>query len=300
MRVLFATNEPWGTYHTEPLVPAATAAGMELAQWCPSLEHVPAWPRVQVVTNLDTFDQADLVAVNGIASQHTLQAVHHAPERDIPIAFVELAFLTPIPPLKSFAWSVAISSSQASAAVVAVCAGVAFDDVRVLGWPGLGTLPDYQPVPRHLAALTSVSQGSKTGGGASDANDLLYEALCLVEQDWDITVRTHPREAMRRWTRWKIDQGKSPASLIATAAAVIAPVGTATMYTAALGVPCLGIHQSGSPDYLVDTCHLITTSTRSQTLLADLIAPEPATCEKVTGPVGGAAERIIQTLIDAV
>ena len=63
-RVLVATNEPWGTYHAQPLLAEAQPRGWELVQVVPDLSQIKPGDPVRVAT-LNDVPQADLLVVNG-------------------------------------------------------------------------------------------------------------------------------------------------------------------------------------------------------------------------------------------
>jgi hypothetical protein len=64
--VLLATNEPWGTYHAQPLPAEAARRGWELVQLVPDRSRILPTDPVTVAT-LDDVPPADLLVVNGAA-----------------------------------------------------------------------------------------------------------------------------------------------------------------------------------------------------------------------------------------
>jgi len=292
MRVVLATNEPWGTYHAEPLVDAAAAAGIELTQWCPDRKHLPSWPRVTVETDPAVLARADLVAVNGLLAEHTLAAARAARTAGVPLGLVELAYLSMRPAPERFDFAQVLCTSAATLPVAGVHSGVAPGAVEVVGWAGLDRLPARAAEPGLALVLSTVSAPTVTGGNASSDSARLYDAAVeLRAAGWQVIVRPHPREQLSRWDGFALDQGATPAVTLARAQIALGVVGTTAYYTAALGVPLLGIVGTHCPDYLAS----LATALDDDVVADQAERARPVSAEHaawVVGPVGGAAQRV--------
>ncbi|MGH3587664.1 MAG: hypothetical protein ACRDQ0_15210, partial [Pseudonocardia sp.] len=91
LRVLIATNEPWGTYHAEPLLPEIRRRGWTLTQLVPDRSEIDADEPVPVAT-VDAAPDADLLVVTG-AGDWPADCVARLP--DLPVVASSLAYLTP-------------------------------------------------------------------------------------------------------------------------------------------------------------------------------------------------------------
>lgn len=296
MRILLATNEPWGTYHATPLVAAARRRGIELVQWCPTIDdRVPRATTVQVTGTPEAIALADLVIVNGLASSHTHAAVAGAVQAGVPICLTELAYLFSNPPASVPNWSRVLAASPASAPVLGVCAGVRPGDVTVCGHPLLDELPARAPETDRIVALTTVSESSETGGGAPDANALLFDSLLELERlGLEITVRTHPREPEDRWAvHWPVNEDASTAIAISRASCVVGVAGTAVLYTTALGVPFVAVVPEWLPDYLRSAVVALDAPHSIGTPVDQASAISPSHRDWICGPIGGAVECVL-------
>lgn len=302
MRVVLATNEPWGTYHAAPLVDAAVEAGVELIQWVPDLERVPGDTKVAVSDKRSVLTTADLVVVNGLFTEHTLAAATAAEEASVPLFLSELAYLRAVPSTRRFSFTAVQATSYATTPVIGIHGRVSHSQVEVVGWPSLDQLPARQTQPGLIVGLTHVSEPTATGGHhKGDEHDLLYRSLEGLEQaGYEVIVRRHPRERSDRWSRWPTCDSCSTAEALCQAELVVGLAATPAFYTAAYQIPFLGILSPRIPDYIA-SC--VTPLDWESDLLQLAEQAEPLSVEHrewICGPIGGAAERMVGGWLAAV
>lgn len=295
MRVVVATNEPWGTYHCEPLVTPAAEADVELVQWVPDLDHLPVNRQVEAAADIAIVVEADLVVVNGLFSDHTRQAADFALEHGVPLCLSELAFLRAQRALPKRTFALVQANSPATALAVGIHSDMAPSAVEVVGWPALDTLPERVIGERQVVALTGVSKPTVTGGHhQGDEHEMLFAALISLEAEgYEIAVRRHPRETDERWSRWQLREDCTTAEALNDAALVVGLAGTPAFYTAAYQIPFLGIVSAGLPDYLASAITPLERADDVVRLAQTAPSVSEAQREWICGPIGGAAERMI-------
>ena len=299
LRVLVATNEPWGTYHVKPLLDEAAAAHpagrWTLTQVVPDRAGVKPDDPVPVVT-LDEAHRhgADVLVVNG-ASEWPTTVVRQL--TGLPVVASSTAYLTPeeAPGARVIRPRVRAltAGSVKEADVFAVHLGVPPSRVHVVGNPALDDLPPYAPQPRHVVIATSVSRSSKTGGSAPGAEVLRETAAALQADGYRVRVGLHPREDASLWSAFEIaTEGTLRAA--ATAQVTVGIPGSIFPQIAAVGCPLVGVVADGlaTPDYLLDLCASARTVAAARTAVADGWRPDDAVLRAAIGPVGGAGARV--------
>jgi hypothetical protein len=180
---------------------------------------------------------------------------------------------------------------------VGVAAGHDPAAIRVTGWAGLDGLPAWEPEPGLVLGLTSVSAETVTGGHQHEPNDQLFEALVRLQaQGHRVVVKRHPREQHPRWGRFELDENRSPASAMRRAACVVGVPGTASMSAAAMGVPFIALPTDGVPDFVWQVVRSVGSVDAAVAAVAEdrsRLIPSADVVDRVCGPIGGAAERIV-------
>jgi hypothetical protein len=296
MRVIIATNEPWGVYHCAPLVKEARDLGVDLVQWVPDKEHLPSTVEVEIETDFKVIREADLVVVNGLFSDHTLSAAALAREADVPLCLSELAYLRAIPSSQRHLFDLVQANSPATAVAVGIHSETAPEKVSIVGWPGLDNLPSRKIKSGLVVALTGVSQQTITGGNhEEDDHTLLFNSLVKLESEgYEISVRRHPRETNECWERWTLRDSGTTAAALSDAELVIGLAGTPAFYTAAYGIPFLGICSLGLPDYIASCVYPLTDANQVLELASSARPISSAHKDWVCGPIGEAATRMIE------
>ena len=292
-RVLVATNEPWGTYHAQPLLAEAARRGLELVQVVPDRSRITPTDPVTVAT-LDDVPQADLLVVNG-AEAWPADVAKALP--GLPLVASSLAYLKPVeaPRAKEFRSRLELvtAASPAESGVFATYLGWQ-RRVRIVGSAQTDNLPKYTQQADRVLVLTSVTRPDPTGDAAPGTQLLLDAAAKLEAAGKHIVVGLHPREDRTLWERYEINPaGSIPAS--ATAECAIGIPGTVFPIVAAVGVPLVGCvdPKLQVPDYILDVCS--STIDSPEAAVSAVETARPASRGDVfaaVGPIGGSARRL--------
>lgn len=286
MLFIVGSNEPWGTYHFEPLAREAERRGIDLLQLCPDRSRVPESCSLGVVTDPRVVDGADLVAVNGLASSHTAELASLAASRGKPLAFCELAYLHPSPPSVQPDWAAATCVSRASRPVVLSCTRA--DSVNIVGWPGNDCLPEAGERSGVLV-LSSGPDQSPLG------QEWIFDFLSAFSGE--VRVRPHPRDPQGAFDGFPLDRSPSAGQAIASASAVVGVPGSSCWAAEALGVPWFHLGPSPLPRQLQ---RLATWAADLQALLSLVASPSPVSPDpSLCGPVGEASARTLDAWVSA-
>ncbi|GLW07973.1 hypothetical protein Misp01_31030 [Microtetraspora sp. NBRC 13810] len=295
-RVLVATNEPWGTYHVQPLLHEARRQGWDVVQLVPDLSGVTPGDPVTVAT-LDDAPDADLLVVTG-AGDWPADCAKRL--RHLPLVASSLAYQLPVEAPRAAEFRRRLraitASSPAEAAVFDDYLGTGRRDIAVVGTPQTDALPRHAPEPGTVLVLTSVTKSDETGGSAPGTELLLAAAERLAAEGRHILVGLHPREDRSLWDRYEISSVPSVQASARAEVAVGIP-GTVFPVVAAVGVPLVGCTDPRLqiPGYLLSVCSRTISS-------ADEVLPAVADAEPVpgkvlyeaVGPVGGSARRLLR------
>ncbi|WBB61516.1 hypothetical protein O7599_02880 [Streptomyces sp. WMMC500] len=294
LRVLVATNEPWGTYHVKPLLAEAGRRGVRITQLVPDTSGVQPGDPVPVATP-QSAPPADLLVVTG-AGDWPLECA--ARFRRLPVAASSLAYLGPQqapgarllrPRLRAVT-----SSSPAEARAFGGYLGTR-RRIRVVGSPQTDALPAHRPEPGLVLVLTSVTHPDDTGGAAPGTELLLAAAEKLQAAGKRILVGLHPREDPKLWDAYEISDVPSLQAAARAEAAVGIP-GTVFPLVAAVGVPLVGITDTGLtvPDYLLAVCSsTIDDPAEAVPAVGSARLPAPDVLADAVGPIGGSAARLL-------
>ncbi len=294
LRVLVATNEPWGTYHVAPLLDEAGRRGWHLTQLVPDYAGVAPGDPVPVATPGDA-PHADLLVVTGAGDWPADCAARF---RRLPLVASALAYQQPAeaPRARELRRRIRMftSSSAAEGRAFARYFGTR-RPVRVVGSPQTDDLPRRRPESGLVLVLTSVTHPDQTGDAAPGTELLLDAAEALAAAGKRILVGIHPREDRSLWERYEISADPSVTASARAEAAIGIP-GTVFPLVAAVGTPLVACTdpELSVPDYLVSVC--------SGTIdeAADAVAavnaahlPDRATLSDAVGPVGGSGDRLL-------
>ena len=296
LRVLVATNEPWGTYHLKPLLDeAARARRWQIALVVPDLSQVTPGDPVPVVTLADAARWgADLLVVNGATAWPT-EVVSALP--GLPVAASSLAYLQAVEQPGAAAIRPRLvgltAGSSAEAAVFAAHFGVSPRSVAVVGNPALDDLPAYAPDERTALVVTSVTKSSETGGSAPGAQLLLDSAAALAAGGWRVRVGLHPREDPSLWAAYEI---AAEGTLLASASAQVAVgiPGSVFPQIAAVGAPLVGVLADGLavPDYILALCAHARSVSDVEAAVAQRWRPDADVLDAAIGQLGGSGDRL--------
>jgi hypothetical protein len=300
LRVLIATNEPWGTYHVKPILAEARRRRWRLTQLVPDLSQIAPDDPVPVATP-DEAPRADLLVVAGAGDWPADCAKHF---RRLPLAASGLAYLGPAEAPRAHELRarlrVRTAASTAAAEAFAGYLGTRCD-VRVVGSPQTDDLPVRQPEPGLVLVLTSVTYPDETGSAAPGTELLLASAERLRAAGKRILVGLHPREDRSLWERYEIASVPSVEASARAEAAIGIP-GTVFPLVAAVGTPVVGCTDPALtvPSYLLSVCSsTIDDAGQAVEAIASAKLPDPATLEAAVGPIGGSAARLLDAWSDA-
>jgi hypothetical protein len=296
VRVLVATNEPWGTYHAQPLLPEAKRLGWDVVQLVPDMSGIKPGDPVRTAT-LDDVPEADLLVVTGAGDWPADCA---ARLRGLPLVASSLAYQLPVeaPRAAEFRRRLAAitASSPAEAKVYDDYLGTGRRPIAVVGTPQTDDLPRYAPERDTVLVLTSVTKSSETGGSAPGAELLLAAAERLAAAGKHILVGLHPREDRSLWEKYEISSVPSVQASARAEVAIGIP-GTVFPVVAAMGVPLVGCADPRLqiPGYLLSVCsHTITDARDAVTAVAEAKPVSRKVLYEAVGPVGGSARRLFK------
>ncbi|XVX20393.1 hypothetical protein ACQP1U_00515 [Actinomycetota bacterium] len=296
LRVLVATNEPWGTYHIKALLDEAAAARRwEIALVVPDRSQLKPGDPVPAVTLAEAAAWgADLLVVNGATAWPT-QVVQTL--TGLPVVASSLAYLRPVEEpgaaiIRPRLVAMTAGSSE-EAKVFAAHFGVDPSRVQVVGNPALDDLPPYTPVAGTALIVTSVTKSSVTGGSAPGAQLLLDSAAALAAAGWHIRVGLHPREDASLWSAYEI---ATEGTLLASAKAEVAIgiPGSVFPSIAAVGCPLVGVVDPALtvPAYILSLCAQARTVPEVLAAAGAQWLPPASVLKASVGPVGGSGDRL--------
>lgn len=299
LRVLVATNEPWGTYHVKPLLDEAAGARpagrWRIASVVPDLSAVRADDPVEAVPLANAAAWSpDLLVVNGATDwpEQVARALPHLPVVASSLAYLTAAEAAGAASIRPRLVAMTAGSS-AEAEVFAGHLGVSKRRIEIVGSPVLDDLPAYKPESGTVLIATSVTRSSTTGGSAPGAQLLLDTADALAAQGKRIRVGLHPREDRSLWDRFEIaSEGTLAAS--ASAEVTVGIPGSVFPQIAALGSPLVGTVADGlaTPDYILALCAQARTVTEAVTAVGRADVPSKAELTAAIGPIGGSGDRL--------
>lgn len=294
LRVLVATNEPWGTYHVEPLLAEAARRGARLTQLVPDYTQAGPDGPVPVATPRHA-PPADLLVVTG-AGDWPLECA--ARFRRLPLAASSLAYLGPAeapgarrlrPRLRAVT-----ASSPAEGRAFAGYLGTRRRPL-VVGSPQTDDLPRRAPEPGVTLVVTSVTRPDGTGGAAPGTELLLAAAERIQASGRRVLVGLHPREDRTLWERYEISDVPTLRAAARAEAAIGIP-GTVFPLIAALGTPLVGCTDPALtvPGHLLSVCSsTIADAAGAVDAVARARPADAATVADAAGPIGGSARRLL-------
>lgn len=294
VRVLIATNEPWGTYHVQPLLAEAGRRGWQLIQLVPDFSHISPDDPVRTVLP-GAAPRADLLVITGVDDWPADCAARF---RRLPLAASSLAYLEPEeaprahevrPRLRTIT-----SSSPAESRAFGEYLGTR-REIELVGSPETDELPQRAPEPDLVLVLTSVTHADDTGAAAPGTELLLAAARRLQAAGKRILVGLHPREDPELWSLYEISDVPSVQAAARAEAAIGIP-GTVFPQVAAVGTPVVGCTDPALtvPDYLLSVCSsTIDDAAQAVSAVEKAELPDPETLADAVGPVGGSAHRLL-------
>jgi hypothetical protein len=294
LRVLVATNEPWGTYHVRPLLAEAAGRGWEITQLVPDYAGIAPGDPVQVATPADAPD-ADLLVVTGAGDWPADCAAHF---RRLPVTASALAHHQPVEAPRAHELRRRVRLFTASSAAEGRAFAQYFGTrrpVRVVGSPQTDGLPPRRPEAGLVLVLTSVTHPDATGEAAPGTELLLASAEKLAAAGKRILVGLHPREDRSLWDRYEISDVPSVTASARAEAAIGIP-GTVFPLVAAVGTPPVGCvdPELRVPDYLLAVCSsTLADPGAALAAIEGARLPDADILADAVGPVGGSTARLL-------
>jgi hypothetical protein len=294
LRVLIATNEPWGTYHVRPLLAEVARRGWRITQLVPDYTQIAPGEQVPVATP-DDAPPADLLLVTGAGDWPADCAARF---RRQPLMASALAYQQPAEAPRAGELRSRVRLFTASSPAEGRAFGRYFGTrrpIRTVGSPQTDNLPPRRPEPGLVLVLTSVTHPDQTGDAAPGTELLLAAAERLAAEGRRILVGLHPREDRRLWERYEISDVPSVQASARAEAAIGIP-GTVFPLVAAVGTPLVGCAdpELTVPDYLLNVCSATIDDPEEAVAAVDSAElPDPAVLADAVGPVGGSAARLL-------
>jgi hypothetical protein len=294
LRVLLATNEPWGTYHVKPLLPEANRRGWRVTQLVPDYTQIAPDDPVPVATP-DDAPHADLLVVTGAGDWPADCAARF---RRLPLMASALAYQQPAEAPRARELRSRVRLFTASSPAEGRAFGRYFGTrrpIRTVGSPQTDNLPPRRPEPGLVLVLTSVTRPDETGDAAPGTELLLASAERLAAAGKRILVGLHPREDRGLWDQYEISAVPSVEASARAEAAIGIP-GTVFPLVAAVGTPLVGCAdpELTVPDYLLDVCSATIDDPAEALAAVDAAElPDPAVLADAVGPIGGSAARLL-------
>jgi hypothetical protein len=240
-RILVATGEPWGVYHSAPL-----------------RKHYG--PPVHQIVPTDAVDGESLTLADVIAGAGDILLISGSGPWPAQVALaltgtktfaVRLAYLganpNPDTPTVDRFWASTPNHAEELANEFMTVAEM----VEVTPYPWEPERLVYDPAPLSVLLITSVSEADRTGGSATEANRILNAAGKVLAEQFDVIVALHPRENPAHWAGFTLAKnGTMPAA--STAAVVVAVAGTVIEPVHQLGAPIVMIPAPGVPEHIFE------------------------------------------------
>lgn len=294
MRIVIVTAEPRGAYHLHALHRAMAASGHAFVHLIPYDETVQGTAWTTTTADLSVLDGADrLVVTGGSYSAWTQAVAWYAAERGVPIRFSELAFVPTDPAGMTLPPLAAVSSiARSGAEALGTYLGWDADAVVITGNPQLDALSARAADPQEVLIVSTDLPAVTDPDG-----ELMRLARRLRDEGHPVIVGTHPREDTRTWEGFTL---AAPSTVAAAAHARVAVgyLGSAAPMILATGCPFVALDPVGERANLPSR-HRQATSAWVRTAdeaYAALLDPAPVPDDliaAVTGPIGHAAERVV-------
>jgi len=293
MLIVIATGEPRGAYHLEPLYGSMESSPSNYTHLLPYPEPVQGRAWSNVSSDPSIINRANLVVITGGGFTAWSELVALRSENlNIPWVVSELAYGSQ-PDAATHPYPKALSSmSLAGAELFAAYHHFNLDEVVITGTPLLDNLPIWRPVVKRALILSSADAAIRDPSGV-----LKTIAHRLVNDGWQVFVRTHPREDQSAWRGFTLDNSPTPAIAASSAEVVIGYPGSAHPICAAIGVPTVAVTPTSDLLFALPPSHRTVIPTWIKSFdeldLNFLNASSPSTVEYVCGPIGGSAQRVV-------
>jgi hypothetical protein len=295
VRIVIATAEPRGAYHIAPLYNEMKKCVASFTHLTPYPEAVQGKPWEDTSSEIDRIAKSDkVILAGGGYSAWTELVAHFAKKLGKEVIITELALGCDTDDRRKVTPDSATAISVASSCYLASYYGIDQMKIEITGTPLLDNLPIWRPKKKRVLFLSTSDSIRR------DPDQLLKKiALHYRKDNWDVVVRTHPREDLSQWNEFELDKSENFLKAASSAEMVIGYPGTPLPITAALKVPVYGVipNKEMSQVILEPFNQLITGWISSVAQIDDLKNQpnqiEDSNLEKILGPIGNSATRII-------
>ena len=287
MKIVVVTAEPKANYHFNYF---NEQQAKHLVHLVPDLDNIQGSSLVKTVTGLEQLDEVNLLVIEGgDITEWTKTVGFYANSKGIPVVLSEMAYNSSEP--ASFDIPKLDGISAVSPYGSFNYHGYLDDDVVdifVTGHPMLDVLPPYSPIEGRILVLSSEH---KADGGAG-----LRDAVRSLEASgYSVEVRVHPRENVSLWNGFRLTDESSLLKDIAKSSVVVGVPGTGFTAALALGVPTIAVEGSAEKGTLPEYRYIFKYVKAKD--IKDYVGNIDPVDEKsrhfITGPVGGAGDRLV-------
>lgn len=288
MKIVIVTAEPKANYHFNYFT---KEQAKHLVHLVPDLDSIQGNSFVKTVTGLENLEEVNLLVMEGGGiSEWTKTVGFYANSKGIPVVLSEMAYNSSehvdfeIPKLEGISAVSPYGSFNYH--------GYLDDDmveITVTGHPMLDSLPKYNPIEGRVLILSSEF---KADGGVG-----LKDAIrSLEESGYRVEVRPHPRENEAFWNGFRLTDEPNLLKDVAKSSVVVGVPGTGFTAAVALGVPTIALEGSTDENTLPEYRYIFKYVKPKNILEAtsNIEAVDDKSREFITGPVGGAGERLLK------
>ena len=287
MKIVVVTAEPKANYHFSYLTEKQSK---HLVHLVPDLDGIQGNSFVPVVSGLENLEDVNLLVMEGGGiSEWTKTVGFYANSKGIPVVLSEMAYnssehvdfeipkldgISAVSPYGSFNYHGYLDDDLV--------------DIVVTGHPMLDGLPVWNPIEKRVLILSSET---KADGGVG-----LKDAIRSLEASgYRVEVRLHPREDESFWNGFRLTDEVSLLKDVAKSSVVVGIPGTGFTAAVALGVPTIAVEGSAEDNTLPEYRYIFK-YVKSKNILScieDIEAIDSKSREFITGPVGGAGDRLV-------
>lgn len=288
MKIVVATAEPKANYHFTYFT---SKQAKHLVHLVPDLSDIKGKSFVKPVTGLDNLEGANLVVMEGgDITEWTKTIGFLANDKGIPVVLSEMAYNSSkpaefeIPKLEGISATSPYGSFNYH--------GYLKDDmvdIFITGHPMLDNAPAWTPKPKRILLLSSERS-------ADNHHGLKLSIRELEKAGYVVDVRPHPREDVHVWDGFKMTSESNLLKDVASASVLIGVPGTGFAVGAALGVPIIAVKESAPKNVLPEYKYIFSYVKASEVSEnVGFVKPlDMKTRSFVTGPVGGAGDRLLK------
>jgi hypothetical protein len=299
--LVFATAEPFGSYHLAPMMKHFEH---NLTHLIPNMHEHLEQRRGFVPVTEDTrvLETAKAVVITGgtiVEWTHSVATMAH--EMGLPVYYLEVATIgvdvNPAFPIRDIV-SHAFVGSELSKEIIARNFGLNQDDISVIGYPFLDSFDvrtDINTPPQRIL-LASTVQGERDRQ-RGELRNMVH--MLKANTDIEVIVRPHPREDLTFWEGVKLSHGHLEDDLNSVDGVISIP-GTMNLAVAASGLPLwhLAGHENDETRSMAELSQAVPSVSQISEELASPQQRDTNSVERIVGPLdSGAILRLRDALL---